>query len=198
MNSEEQIQRNCEQIQELLDRHPDRNITVMRKAVDYCYVKEKESKQVIYTGETGETLQELRTYLEPIQEEIKIADANYKKIQGLIKEFPKNTIEVTRININYYKLKYKDERPWIYNTGATFVNLGDMLTYRVKREEKENKLLAESQALLDNSQYNWMKIRKTKYFERWEIIDTNHNDRVRFEGRADIVAKTVREITGNQ
>ncbi len=197
---EEQIQRNCEQIQQLLDRHPERNITVIRTKEDYCYIKERKSKQAIYTGETRDTLQELRRYLEPTQEEIKTANDNYNKIQELIRRFPKDTLEVIRININYYQLIYKDEYTetnWIFNTGATFVNLGDMLKYRVARNQAENELLAETQALINKSKYNWLEIRKTKAFQYWQVIDKNSN-KVRFEGKADTVVKTIKEITQNQ
>lgn len=197
---EEQIQRNCEQIQQLLDRYPNRNITVIRTNEDYCYIKEKKSKKVIYTGETKDTLQELRRYLEPTQEEIKTANDNYNKIQELIKRFPKGTLEVIRININYYQLIYKDEYTetnWIFNTGATFVNLGDMLKYRVGRNQAENELLAETQALLNKSKYNWLEIRKTKAFEHWQVIDKNNN-KVHFEGRADRIVEKIKEITQNQ
>ena len=197
---EEQIQSNCEQIQQLLNRHPERNITVIRTKEDYCYIKEKKSKKVIYTGETKDTLQELRRYLEPTQEEIKTANDNYNKIQELIRRFPKDTLEVIRININYYQLIYKDEYTetnWIFNTGATFVNLGDMLKYRVGRNQAENELLVETQALLNKSKYNWLEIRKTKAFEHWQVIDKNNN-KVRFEDRADIVIKTIKEIRQKQ
>ena len=197
---EEQIQSNCEKIQKILDRHPERNITVIRKSQDYCYIKVKNSKHVIYTGNTEDTQKELRRYLEPTLEEIQEADSNYKIIQEEIKKFPRGTIDVRRININYYELRYKDEYTetfCTFNTGATFVNLRDMLNCRVRRREKENELLAETQALLNNSQYNWMEIRKTRYFEHWQVMDKS-NGRVRFEDRADKVAKVVKEITQNQ
>lgn len=197
---EEKIQSNCEKIQHILDRYPERNITVIRKSQDYCYIKVKKSKHVIYTGNTEETLKELRRYFEPTKEEIQEADSNYKIIQEEIKKFPRGTIDVRRININYYELRYKDEYTetfCTFNTGATFVNLRDMLNCRVRRREKENELLAETQALINNSQYKSLKVEQVKNEDKWQIIDTKNN-KVRFKDIPAKVYDTIREITQNQ
>lgn len=62
-NNEEQIQRNCEQIQQLLEQHPNRKIGVLRTAEDICQIREKGTKKVMYEGTAEETLQELKKQL---------------------------------------------------------------------------------------------------------------------------------------
>lgn len=65
MNNEEQIQRNCEQIQELLKQHQNRKIAVLRLEPDKCQIREKGTKRVLYEGDTEATLLRLKEILEP-------------------------------------------------------------------------------------------------------------------------------------
>lgn len=67
--SEEQIQRNCEQIQELLNQHPNRTITVQRLEIDKCEIREKRTKKVLYEGNTEETLIKLKEMLSTVSKE---------------------------------------------------------------------------------------------------------------------------------
>lgn len=56
MESEEQIQRNCEEIDELRKKYPNRTIYVFRTDNDKCRIREIGTKKLLFEGNTGETL----------------------------------------------------------------------------------------------------------------------------------------------
>ena len=86
--NEEQIQRNCEQIQQLLEQYPNRKIGVLRITEDICQIKEKGTKKVIFEGTSAETLQELEKIMRTLTEVNKI------RILEIANTFPPNTIKV--------------------------------------------------------------------------------------------------------
>ncbi len=95
VNREEQIQRNCEQIQQLLDKYPNRTIGVLRTAEDMCQIREKGTKEVLYEGNAEETLRELKRLLEP---DPKLEDNNFKRIQEIAQQFPTSKMKIERVN----------------------------------------------------------------------------------------------------
>ncbi len=53
----------------------------------------------------------------------------------------------------------------------------------------------EVQQMLNNSPYNWMKIQRTFDYNKWQIVDSRNNNKVRFEGTPEKILETVKEIT---
>ena len=123
MDKEEQIQRNCEQIQELLNKHSNRKIGVLRTAEDMCEIREKGTKKIMYKGNTEQTLQRLKGILKENQlieegEEIigtekdiiisKVIDKmNNKESKIILRETPKNEIKVKRKSNGRYSIAVK-------------------------------------------------------------------------------------------
>lgn len=54
-------------------------------------------------------------------------------------------------------------------------------------------MFEEVEELLAKSKYNWMKVRRTFDYNKWQIVDGR--DRVRFEGTPQTILETVKEIT---
>lgn len=57
---EEQIQRNCEEIQKLINQKPKSSISVLRTGADKCQIREKRTRKVLYEGNTEETFIKLK------------------------------------------------------------------------------------------------------------------------------------------
>ena len=92
---EEQIQRNCEQIQQLLNKYPNRRISITRIEEDKCQIRLRNTKLIIFKGDTAETLHEARRLLEP---DPKLEDNNFKRVQDIAKQFPQSKIMIERVN----------------------------------------------------------------------------------------------------
>lgn len=101
VNREEQIQRNCEQIQQLLDKYPNRRIGVLRTAEDMCQIKLKGTIRILYTGNTEETLRELKRLLEP---DSRLEDNNFKRIQEIAQQFPASKMKIERENKTFCRV----------------------------------------------------------------------------------------------
>lgn len=104
MNRDEQIQRNCEQIDELLKQYPNRRISVQRIEEDKCKIKIRGTARIIYIGSTEDTLQELKRLLIPNPE---LIENNFKRIQEIGKQFPESTIKVERVNNKFCRVNTK-------------------------------------------------------------------------------------------
>ena len=61
--SEEQAQKNCEEMQKLIKQNPKSTISVLRTSIDKCQIREKGTKKIIYEGNTQETLIKLKELL---------------------------------------------------------------------------------------------------------------------------------------
>jgi len=80
--NEEQIQKNCEEIQELIKQNPKSTISVLRIDIDRCQIKEKGTRKVLYEGNTEETLIKLKEMLTTVAQE-NIAKETVEEIQFL-------------------------------------------------------------------------------------------------------------------
>lgn len=72
--NEEQIQKNCEEMQKLLDKYPYRKIGVLRTDINKCQIREKGTKKILYEGNTEETIVKLKEMLTTISQENKIEE----------------------------------------------------------------------------------------------------------------------------
>ena len=60
---EEQIQRNCEEIQKLINQKPKSSISVLRTGIDKCQIREKRTRKVLYEEKTEESFIKLKEML---------------------------------------------------------------------------------------------------------------------------------------
>ncbi len=56
-------------------------------------------------------------------------------------------------------------------------------------------MFEETEKLIENSQYKWMKLRRTFDYRTWQIVDKRNNDRVRFEATPEEISAIIKEIT---
>ena len=63
--------------------------------------------------------------------------------------------------------------------------------------ETEERLFKEAEYLLNNSQYNWMKLVQVENEDKWQIIDKRYN-KARFKDTPEKVYQTIKEIIKNQ
>ena len=63
--------------------------------------------------------------------------------------------------------------------------------------ETEERLFKEAEYLLNNSQYNWMKLVQVENEDKWQIID-KRNNKVRYKDIPVNVYQTIKEITENK
>lgn len=63
--------------------------------------------------------------------------------------------------------------------------------------ETEERLFTEAEYLLNNSQYNWMKLVQVENEDKWQIIDKRYN-KARFKDTPEKVYQTIKEIIKNQ
>lgn len=69
---------------------------------------------------------------------------------------------------------------------------------KLKNIPPNKKLFQETEELIQNSQYKWMKLRRTFDYNKWQIVDSTNNNKMRFEGKPEEIAKIIKEITQNQ
>ena len=63
---EEQIQRNCEEIQKLINQKPKSSISVLRTGIDKCQIREKRTRKVLYEEKTEESFIKLKEMLSTV------------------------------------------------------------------------------------------------------------------------------------
>lgn len=120
-------------------------------------------------------------------------DILYNKIYKETKEFENLLLG---INHNHSQkrteLEEKQDKIRLSQGGA----ITEYITKDIERRKTvpPNKPMFEKvEELLAKSKYNWMKVRRTFDYNKWQIVDSKN--RVRFEGTPQTILETVREIT---
>lgn len=74
ITNEEQAQKNCEEMQKLIKQNQTSAISIFRKDIDKCQIREKATKKVIYEGNTEKCLIKLKEMLTTGTQENKIEE----------------------------------------------------------------------------------------------------------------------------
>lgn len=141
---------------------------------------------------------------------IKMLDRNknnfYEKeeLDILYNQIYKKTKEIENLLIGIREKHSKRSKRYEERRREVIISEGGVIaeTMIEDREKLKNippnkKLFKEIEELIKNSQYDWMKLRRTFDYDKWQIVDSRNN-KVRFEDTPEKIAKTVREITQNQ
>ncbi len=122
----------------------------------------------------------------------------YNKIYKETKEFENLLIKIRENHIKKSTEFEEKRRDIMISEGGIIAEAIIEDRENLKNIPPNKKIFQETEELIQNSQYNWMKLRRTFDYNKWQIVDSRNKDKVRFEGTPEELVKTIKEITQNQ
>lgn len=122
-------------------------------------------------------------------------DILYNKIYKTTKEF-ENTLLGIYDNHSKKRTELDEKQDQIrLSQGGIIAEYTAQDIERRKTVPPNKPMYKEVQQILENSQYNWLKVRRTFDYNKWQLVDSRNKDKVRYEGTPEKILETVKEIT---
>lgn len=190
------LQIEIERLQAVNEEHIKANKS-LRENLDRQFIRNKQLKhKMIAKGiKINETY--LKNNFEELIKIILIANIDNEEMRNKIEKIENDKMKLSKEK-DGYRLNVTITPSQIMTTHMRIEDIEEILKeIQISKEDTISttpaKEIAELEMMLKNSQYSWMKIINT-----WQIIDSRHSNKVRFQGTPEKVKEVIKEITQNQ